>query len=232
MQNTGNLTSLAERIRAKTEQDAQEIENLTRQQFENLSRSLSASSKTALSTTENAIRSSIAELEKNIISRCQSLGAMFNRKYLYSILLSAGILLLTVFTCWGLIALYRYQITDLQQEIVGIKAEKATWDRDFPLIQRAFSGLELYQSQGKNYLLLWRREFPDAPTLAMFDHARAMLVTCPEKRRRLHCWNCSRCARMRRCMAWARVRGVVEGYRRQGLPKPYSVILTEMWEAA
>ena len=115
---------------------------------------MSESSKNALSTTESAIRSSIAELEKNITSRCQSLGSMFSRKYLYSILLSAGILALTVLTCWGLITLYRYQITDLQQEIAGLKAQKELWDRDFPPIQRAFSGIMLHQQNGKNYLIL------------------------------------------------------------------------------
>ena len=157
MRNTGNMTSLAERIRARTEQDAQEVESLTRQQFESLSRSLAESSKTALSTTENAIHNSIAELEKNITSRCLSLGAMFSRKYLYSILLSAGILMLTVLTCWGLITLYRYQITDLQQEIAGLKAQKEIWDRDFPPIQRAFSGIILHQENGRNYLILPER---------------------------------------------------------------------------
>lgn len=62
--------------------------------------------------------------------------------------------MMTVFTCWGLITLYRYQIMDLRQEIANIKAEKMAWDRDFPPIQRSFSGLELYQAEGKNYLLL------------------------------------------------------------------------------
>ena len=154
MQSNGNLTSLAERIRAKTEQDAQEIESLTRKQFESLSRNLSASSKTALSTTESVIHSNIAELEKNLTSRFQSLGQAFNRKYLYSILLSAGILLTTVCTCWGLITLYRYQIEDLRQEIAELKAGKAAWDRNFPLIQRVFSGIRLHQEGNKNYLIL------------------------------------------------------------------------------
>ena len=125
MQNTGNLTTLAERIRAKTEKDTQEIENLTRQQFESLSRSLSESSKNALSTTENVIRNSIAELERNITSRFLSLGHIFNRKYLYSILLSAAILAATMLTCWGLIALSRYQITDLRREMADLSARKA-----------------------------------------------------------------------------------------------------------
>ena len=154
MQNTGNLTTLAERIRAKTEQDAQEIESLTRQQFESLSRSLSASSKNALNTTENAIRNSIAELEKNITSNFQNLGSIFSRQYLYSILLSGGILIATILLCGGLITMYHHRITDLRQEIADLKTEKAVWDRDFPPIQRAFSGLELYQADGKQYLLL------------------------------------------------------------------------------
>jgi hypothetical protein len=155
MENNGtSLQSLAERIRAKTEQDAQEIESLTRQQFENLSRNLSASSKNALNTAEIAIRNSIAELEKNITSNFQSLGSIFSRKYLYSILLSGGIVLATILLCGGMIAVSRQQITGLQQAIAGLKAQKEIWDRDFPLIQRAFSGLELYQSQGKSYLLL------------------------------------------------------------------------------
>ena len=124
MQNTGNLTTLAERIRAKTEKDAQEIESLTRQQFESLSRSLSESSKNALSTTENAIRSSIAELEKNITSRFLSLGEIFNRKYLLSIVMSGGILLATICTCWGLIALSRHQITDLRREVAELSTRK------------------------------------------------------------------------------------------------------------
>jgi hypothetical protein len=53
-----------------------------------------------------------------------------------------------------MITLYRYQIADLRQEIAGLKEQKAAWDRDFPPIQRTFSGLELYPSEGKNYLLL------------------------------------------------------------------------------
>ena len=162
MQNNGSLHTLTERIRAKTEQDAQEIERLTRKQFESLSKSLAESSKNALDTTENVIRSSIAELERSITSSFLSLGHIFNRKYLYSILLSAGILALTVLTAWGLIALYRWQIAELRLEIAGIKAEKTVWDKNFPPLQRAFSGLELYQAEGKHYLLL-----PEGRTVRM-----------------------------------------------------------------
>ena len=124
MQSIGNLHTLAERIRAKTEQDAQEIESLTRQQFENLSRSLSESSKNALSTTESAIRSSIAELEKNITSRFLSLGSIFNRKYLLSIILSGGILFVTALICLGLIAVSERQITALRREVAELSSRR------------------------------------------------------------------------------------------------------------
>ena len=124
MQNTGNLNSLAERMKDRTERERQELEALTRQQFSALSQSLSESSKNALCTTEAAILSGIAEMEKNITSRCQSLGEMFNRKYLLSIVLSAGILAATMFTCWSLITLYRHQIADLRQEVTKLSARK------------------------------------------------------------------------------------------------------------
>ena len=154
MPNTGNLTSLAERLRAKTEQDAQKIEKQARQQFESLSRSFVESSKNALSTTEAAILKGITDMEQNINSRCRSLGEMFSWRYLCAIALSAGILMVTVITCWGLITLYRYQITDLQQEIAKLKVQKEMWERDFPPIQRAFSGLMLHQEGNRNYLIL------------------------------------------------------------------------------
>ena len=74
MPNTGNsLASLAERMRAKTEQDRQELEALTRQQFNALSESLRQSSTAALRTTEAAIQDKLGTLEENITSRCQTL---------------------------------------------------------------------------------------------------------------------------------------------------------------
>ena len=64
-----SLNSLAERIKAKTEQERQEVETLTRQQFSALSANLQQSSKNALSITEAAILKEIVEMEKSITSR-------------------------------------------------------------------------------------------------------------------------------------------------------------------
>jgi hypothetical protein len=153
MQNTGNLTSLAKRIKAKTEQEQRELETLTRQQFNALSKSLSESSKNALSTTEAAILGSITDMETNITSRCRSLGKMFDRKYLASILLSAGILLLTTLACWGLMMLYQHRITDLRQETTSLQNRKEILESSTAEIRAIFKGLAPYQAEGKDYLL-------------------------------------------------------------------------------
>ena len=63
--------TLAEKMKARTEQDRQELETLTRQQFSALQQSLSESSKNALSITEAAILSQLSSLERNVTSRCR-----------------------------------------------------------------------------------------------------------------------------------------------------------------
>ena len=153
MRNTGSLNSLAEKMKAKTEKERHEMEALTRQQFDALNKSLSESSKNALSTTEAAILSGITDMEKNITSRCHSLGEMFNRKYWLSIVLSAGILLLTVLTSWGLIALYQHRITDTRRELAELTREKDALQTQYSRIWNTFKGLEPYQVKEKQYLL-------------------------------------------------------------------------------
>ena len=153
MPNIGTLNTLAERVKAKTEQERREMEALTRQQFEALSKSLSELSKNALSTTEAAILSGIKDMETNITSRCQSLGKMFDGKYLASILLSAGILLLTTLACWGLMTLYQHRITDLRQEIANLQNRKEILESSTAEIRAIFKGLTPYQAEGKDYLL-------------------------------------------------------------------------------
>ncbi len=153
MQNTGNLNSLTEKLKARTEQERREMESLTRQQFDALSKSLSESSKNALSTTEAAILSGITDMETNITSRCRNLGRMFDQKYMASILLSAGILLLTTLACWGLMTLYQHRITDLRQEIAALQNGKEILESNTAEIRAIFKGLTPYQAEGKDYLL-------------------------------------------------------------------------------
>ncbi len=142
-------------MKARAEQEQQELEALTRQQFSALQQSLSESSKNALSTTEAAILNGIADMEKNITSRCQSLGEMFNRKYWLSIVLSAGILFLTVVTCCGLITLYQHRITDTRRELAELMREKEALQTQSARIWATFKDMEpFHDKDGKDYLLL------------------------------------------------------------------------------
>jgi hypothetical protein len=140
-------------MKARTEQERLEMEALTRQQFDSLSQNLRESSKNALSTTEAAILGGIADMEKSITSRCQSLGKIFDRKYLASILLSGGILLATTLACWGLITLYQNRISDMRRELADLTRDKNTLETQYSEIWMTFKGLKPHHADGKDYLL-------------------------------------------------------------------------------
>ena len=153
MPNTGNLNSLAERLKAKTEQERQEMEALTRQQFDALSRSLSESSKNALSTTEAAILRQLSSLEQNVTSRCRILSAAFGWRCLQALTITLCILTGAALGGWGLFALAEKKITALQWEITTLAERKDTLEAQSARLWGTFKGLEPYQSDGKDYLL-------------------------------------------------------------------------------
>ena len=126
MQNTGtSLASLAERLKAKTEQERQEMENLTQQQVNALSESLRQSSQNALSTTEGAILSRLASLEQSMTSRCRILSAAFGWKCLQALALTLCILTGAGLGGWGLITLAGNKVTSLRQEIAELQKTKS-----------------------------------------------------------------------------------------------------------
>ena len=143
MENNGtSLLSLAERLKARTERDTQEIESLTRKQFDSLSRSLAESSQNVLNATENGIRKSMSGLESEIASRCRIMSLAFGKTCLQAATLIFIILLAAGLSGWGLITLFRSEAQELRQEITELTARKevlektvATWPlalRDAP----------------------------------------------------------------------------------------------------
>jgi hypothetical protein len=118
-----------------------------------LSRSFAESSQNALSATENAIRGSISGLEKEIASRCRIMSLAFGKRCLQAVILTFIILLAAGLSGWGLISLFRYQATNLRQEIVEIQNRKDALEARSARIWATFKGLEPYQAEGKDYLL-------------------------------------------------------------------------------
>jgi len=155
MPNTGNsLASLAERMRAKTEQDQQELEALTRQQFNALSESLRQSSTAALRTTESAIQEKLGKLEENITSHCQTLSWAFGRKWLQALLLSMGLLTGTALGGWGVMTLLTHKVMALQEEIQSLEASKAELESTAGQLKKRTWGLRLLENQDGRFIIL------------------------------------------------------------------------------
>lgn len=153
MQNTGNLNSLAERMKAKAEREQQELETLTRKQFDALSKSLNESSKNALSTTEAAILGQLSSLERNVTSRCRMMSVVFGWKCLQALVLTLCILIGAGLSGWGLLTMAGNKITALRQEINLLSERKEGLEIQSARVWDTFKGLEPYQSEGKDYLL-------------------------------------------------------------------------------
>ena len=153
MQNTGNLNSLTEKLKAKTDQERREMEALTRQQFDTLSQSLRESSKAALGTTEAAIVRQLTSLEQNVTSRCRMLSAAFGGKCLQVLALTLCILIGAGLSGWGLLTMAGNKVAALRQEITVLSERKEALEVQSARIWATFKGLEPYQSEGKDYLL-------------------------------------------------------------------------------
>lgn len=154
MQNIGtSASSLAERVKAKAEQERQEMENLTRQQFSALSESLRQSSQNALNTTEAAILAQLGNLENSISSRSRTLNRAFGWTCLRGLLLSLSILMGAGLGGWGLLTLAGKQVSKLRSEITTLTERKEALEAQGTQIWATFKGLEPYQADGKDYLL-------------------------------------------------------------------------------
>lgn len=135
MQNSGtSASSLAERVRAKAEQERQEMESLTRQQFNALSENLRQSSQNALSTTEAAILAQLGNLENSISSRSRTLHRAFGWTCLRGLLLSLSILTGAGLGGWGMMTLVgnkaqvlRAEIKELQKTKNDLEKTIASW---------------------------------------------------------------------------------------------------------
>ena len=154
MQNNGNLNSLAERMKAKAEQEQQELEALTRQQFSALQQSLSELSKNALSTTEAAIQRQLTSLEQSVSTRCRTLSWMFARKWLQILLLTASILMGATLGGWGLFTLAGNKAAALQREIAALGSQKAAMEKTVAQLQAQTWGIALVESPEGRFIVL------------------------------------------------------------------------------
>ena len=148
-----SASSLAEKLRTRTEKERQAAEALFQENFHALQQHLQTSSKNGLATTENAILESLAQLAQNIRSRCRTMGTVFSRPCRRAFLWSCAILIVSALSIWGLLMLSQYRIKGLEQEISNLSAQREQLEAQNASLWNSFKGLEPYQAEGKIYLL-------------------------------------------------------------------------------
>lgn len=154
MQNTGTLNSLAERMKAKAVQEQQELEALTRQQFNALQQSLNELSKNALITTEAVIQHQLTSLEQSVTTRCRALSWMFARKWLQVLLISMSILMGAGMGGWGLLTIAESKAAGLRQEIASLNNQKVVMENTVNQLEAKTWGLSLVESQQGRFIVL------------------------------------------------------------------------------
>jgi hypothetical protein len=157
MKQDGQLNSLTERLRLKTEADRQKIEELTANELQKLAKNLSAVSQSALNSMQATIQDQLNSIESSSASRLQAIHtkigqteAAQKRWPLWSGAGALAIGLTILIGLWVLMAWQRGTLSDLQAEIAGqektlaaLKAQTGSLK-----ITRNASGLFLELSSG------------------------------------------------------------------------------------
>ncbi len=161
MQNTGksagsnpNLSTLTERLRAKAEQERQEIETMTRQQFNALQESLSASLQNALSITEAATKERLSNLQRNIDEQCRILNWMFGKKCLQGFFLTLAIFSGAALAGWGVMRWASGKFMELQAEIANMTAYKTALEKTLMEMKGKTWGLEFTETKDGRFIVL------------------------------------------------------------------------------
>jgi hypothetical protein len=122
--------------------------------LQDLSESLSALSKTALSTTENAILNDMAILEKTISTRSRILSAAYGKMCLQAVMLLCILLLTAGLVGYGMVGWLRSEVWDLRAQITTLKNEAAALEAKKAQIGHIFKGLDVAKDEaGMDYLL-------------------------------------------------------------------------------
>jgi cell division protein FtsB len=150
----GHMSSLVEKLQARTEQTRQEIEKLTDEQFKTLSESLSASSRNALSTTESDIAREIEAMRSRLSAKCSTVSLLFGSRLLQMFLLGLAMLLGLLAGGWGLMAWLGSQVQALNQEISTLSQAKEIEQQTLSKLHRKTWGIQLETVDGKKYIIL------------------------------------------------------------------------------
>lgn len=177
MPETGNstgekLSSLADRLKAKTEEERRTTEKMIEDNFENLSLSLNASTKmiedsfknsslnltvsakNALGIIERAIWDEAMHTNRNVTAHVKLLNNGFMKHWLMCALLGLGLMLGMFAGGFGLTRLALYHLNSLRTELTSLKQQIATEKTSLRQIQSQTWGLELLETAQGRFIIL------------------------------------------------------------------------------
>ena len=150
----GHVSSLVEKLQARTEQTRQEMEKMTDDQFKLLSKSLSESSRNVLTTTEADIAREIEAMRFRLSAKCSTVSLLFGSRLLQMFLL--GIALMTGLFAggWGVMAWMGSQVQTLKQEISTLNQAKDIEQQTLSNLHHKTWGIQFQTIDGKRYIVL------------------------------------------------------------------------------
>lgn len=140
-----NLSSLANRLKAKAEAERRTTEKMIEDSFENLSITLTASATHALGTIERAIDRETMNVKENIMEQIKLLNSGFMKRWLAIALLGLALMLGMFGGGWGLACLARSHINSLRSEMADLKSRISVEKATLRQLQSQTWGLELVE---------------------------------------------------------------------------------------
>ena len=150
----GHVSSLVEKLQARTEQTRQEMEKLTDDQFKLLSKSLSESSRNALTTTESGIAREIEAMQFRLTANCKTVSLLFGSRLLQMFMLGFALIVGLFAGGWGLMAWMGSKVQTLNQEISTLSQAKEIEQQTLSKLQGKTWGIQLETIDGKRYIIL------------------------------------------------------------------------------
>ncbi|MDR1083892.1 MAG: hypothetical protein LBP22_03305 [Deltaproteobacteria bacterium] len=164
MPNTGisttSLSTLADRLKAKTEEDRQTTERLIEAEFRNLSANVRASMKSALTTIEAATLKEAESAAGQITGRMRLLNSGFMKHWLICGLLGLGLTCGLALGGWGLATLAQHHITNLREEVTTLNRQKAALENTLGQLQSQTWNLTLTETKDGRFIILPPKTIP------------------------------------------------------------------------
>jgi len=154
MQPTGNLANLAERMKEKTAQERQQIEDIVKTELTALRWSLNDATKNALSTIKKDMEREITNARDTLSEQAKTLSLTFAQRWLTAGLIALAVLLSLATGSLGLAKLAERKALNLYQEITQLQQQQSRLETTVQQLQDKTWGLDLVEQPDGRFIIL------------------------------------------------------------------------------